>query len=823
MPIKRIPSLTGGTNEIANPENLNDDQLQDSSNYEPLGDGMLHRRKEPMEYGNDVSGDSLKTQITAKLTSILQISPPYYPVKKLSDMTGDFIILMYGLATAPVDSDFPYELYMCYENDTNTWTVTQVAITGIGYTSNTYLEFFVGDDKMIITDTYNLTENFPHYVKVDADGELITGLFSIKAPTNKATMQPVTEYNEEDFEEDATGTYLDECGIVQCVYTVVTKEGDESNPSPISNSRMMQFFKKDLTDKNDERWIDNFLISNLSVPPLTGDLVEQLKYFYVYFRVIRYSEGEGAEPFYFSQRFDIVDKDNTVGDTGNGYLVTVPQDESILVSYENDIAPYAKHAAETSGIVGFANIREKIRFPYDFEKYCTIDINNVNNKNFVDAIVYIRIYDADNVGTLDYDEVQVDMIADLDLSYYDGGGVVANLDLIRIYDDDLTTPIKVVYYNYAGGHYIDVYAKIPLLVAGQLKHLYLCFNTATGTAEGVNVDEHKTFEYGQFTQLTADNVADFFDTERVKSNKTVICSPMDYMKGSEVLNLADDNNPGEIINDNGEWEALGTKQYVTRGKIGTGRYILRGNSDGFNFTEIRYSELPFDNIPDRVTMWGRIIYTNLIDALPGIGLTSATPFPIIAFYQSDIPGNDNDYKGIFLGVREVVGEDETKYCWCLYGTRDMTGLDGAIDSKYSYLKFDEILMDEDRMASGEVFICLSIDKDESASLFVGSLDTGSFYRQKVLWDAWDIDGLADDDEDEGAGWYFKDIDTFSIGFSELYATRPNEFSFKISQFQLMINKYYSAESDNDLTAIYNIANFMPSFETAVGKKIIIED
>ena len=49
--------------------------------------------------------------------------------------------------------------------------------------------------------------------------------------------------------------------------------------------------------------------------------------------------------------------------------MTVPQDESIMVSYENDIAPYAKHAAETSGIVGFANIREKIRFPYDFEKY----------------------------------------------------------------------------------------------------------------------------------------------------------------------------------------------------------------------------------------------------------------------------------------------------------------------------------------------------------------------------------------------------------------------------------------------------------------------
>ena len=335
--IVNVLKVTDGLNELINPRNLPEGGLQQSSNYEMLGDDVLTKRRDPVEYGTDVSGDSLKTVLATVFSqSILQIAPPYYPVKKLSDMTGDFILLVYGSTATGV-----YELYMTYENDSNTWTLTKVDIPGIEYTANTYLEFFIGDDKLIITDTYDETENFPHYVKIDADGEWISGLFSIKSPTNKPTLLPTTEYNAEEFEEDVDDVYLDGCGIVQCVYTVVTKDGDESNPSPLSNSRMMQFFKKDLTDKNDIRWIDNFQITNLSVPVLTGDLTEELKHFNVYFRVIRYSEGEAAEPFYFSQRFDIVDKENNTGDTGNGYLITVPQDESLLLSYENDIAFYS--------------------------------------------------------------------------------------------------------------------------------------------------------------------------------------------------------------------------------------------------------------------------------------------------------------------------------------------------------------------------------------------------------------------------------------------------------------------------------------------------
>ncbi len=808
MPINNINALDGGINELANAETLKENQLKASSNYEILGDDKLTLRKEPEEYGDHVSGDSLKTVLDVIFSSsILQISPPLYPVKRIVDATGvrimdgEFIILVYGLSGAD------FKLYLCYENTSNSWNATQVDITGIEYTSNTYLEFFVGDDKMIITDTYNETTNFPHYVKIDADGELITGLFSIKSPTNKATMEPVTEFDSGEFEEDADDVHLDDCGLVQCVYTVETKDGDESNPSPISDTRMMQFFKKDTIDKNDIRWIDNFQITNLSVPVLTGDLTEELKYFNVYFRVIRYSEGEAAEPFFFSQRFDIVDKENNTGDTGNGYLISVPQDESLLLSYENDIAPFAKHAAETSGIVGFANIREKIRFPFDFEKYCPILINNVNNKNFVDAIVYIRLYDENNAGVLDIDGNQVDMIGDLDITYYNDttGDLVANLDLIRIYDEDKITPIKTSYVMYRGATYLDVYVKIPLLTAGQIKFLYLCFNTSTGTEEGVNIDNRKTSEYGEFTKIVDTSL---FDAERVKSGKTVICSPMDYLKGDEVINLADDNNPGEILGDTGGFDdTLGTKQLFTQNALGSGNFLFKNEDGNTNseFPEIKYSELPFELLPDKVAMWGRISYVDIDKAVVSNGLVNDGHIPTFNLR------NTIEHDAIFLGIVVQNGE----YYWSLMTTNDIDGW-GLIEIKYSKLIFDELPISD--VASGDIFLCVSIDKDENASLFIGNLSTGSYYYQEVDWGDWDI--VAPHEED-GIEKFYENINAFSVGYNNLFSFMlPQTLEFRISQFQLTINKYYSAESDDDLTAIYNIANFMPGFETPLGQKII---
>jgi len=811
MPFKTIEKLTGGLNELANPDTLPPDVLRQCVNFEILGDGNLTRRMQEAEFGADVSGDSLNDVLTDAVTGVLQtsvtqVSPPYYPVKKLSDQSGDYILLVYGET-----SDGDFYLYMCYENTSNTWTATKVDIDGIEYTINTYLEFFVGDDKMIITDTYHETLNFPHYVKVDPLGDLITGLFSIQSPANKPVLTPTTAFDPSDFEEDTTAQNAGECGLIQCLYTVVTEEGDESNPSPMSITKMAQFFKKDLTDFNDERWLDSFRIDNLSVPDLTGDLIEQLKYFYVYFRIIRYSEGDDAAPFYFSQRFEIVDKtavDSTLGTTGNGYIVTVPVDNSIQVSYENDIAPYAKHAAEVSGIVGFANIREKTRFPHQFEKYSTITINNVNNKNFVDGLFQIRLYGKQADGKLDADGVQVDYIEDLDIERYTNGstGYIANENEIRIYDDDLTTPLRVGYIEALGGYYIDLFIKVPLVFAGQVKTLYVAFNTEDADTDDIGVPStvatYQSAEYGEFTKISATNLQDFFDSERVKSAQTIICSPMDYQENTgEIINLADDNAPGEIIlgddDEGGFVDTRTTTHFLTEMAMSVGKFESKSNaSNGTNLSELRYSNLPFSAIPQKTTMWARLEYFNL---------DQAEDRPIMMLRDDAA----TDHHAIYLSVYEYRGE----YRWGVFAST-------AVDTggRIGRAMFDDIPISD--TAQGEVFVCLSIDYENKMSLFVAVLGTKNYYTQELTWDRWEMTVPADSAPDEE---YLTDIGMFSIGNNGHDSGLDSHgagFLMYTTQLQVLINRYYSGIDHNDKTAMWNVASYMPSFENAIGIKLL---
>ena len=110
MPIFRTP-LAGGMNDQANPEHLKDDEVQDSVNYELLGNNNRHKRKDAVEFGLS-TGDDLNEVLTSGSSPVFiqlgQISPPMYPIRKLSDMTGDFVMLAIGLATAGV------RLYMFY-------------------------------------------------------------------------------------------------------------------------------------------------------------------------------------------------------------------------------------------------------------------------------------------------------------------------------------------------------------------------------------------------------------------------------------------------------------------------------------------------------------------------------------------------------------------------------------------------------------------------------------------------------------------------------------------------------------------------------------
>ena len=66
------------------------------------------------------------------------------------------------------------------------------------------------------------------------------------------------------------------------------------------------------TDYADERWINKVIVSNLSIPDVSGDVLERLKYFNLYYRIIRFAAGESATPFYFSEQVKITDKINNI-------------------------------------------------------------------------------------------------------------------------------------------------------------------------------------------------------------------------------------------------------------------------------------------------------------------------------------------------------------------------------------------------------------------------------------------------------------------------------------------------------------------------------
>jgi len=163
------------------------------------------------------------------------------------------------------------------------------------------------------------------------------------------------------FEEVSDDSYLDEMGIVQYVYLCVTKDGYRSNPSPISNSFNFQYFKID--EGEDGRWIDKILLNNLRIPTnISNELKESLESFEIYRKVSRFTATFEIPIFELIATIKIVNKEGP-----NTYLDTVTKPLiPIALDYNNDTAPISSDICEISNIVVISNIKEKLKFPYDF-------------------------------------------------------------------------------------------------------------------------------------------------------------------------------------------------------------------------------------------------------------------------------------------------------------------------------------------------------------------------------------------------------------------------------------------------------------------------
>ena len=98
MAKRALPLLTGGLNDVARSDLIDNSQLQECLNYEISGDGLLKRRTEQETFDG-----YLNIKLSELFDNVKVISEPYYFVTDIdltnSDgytLNSDYIILAFG-------------------------------------------------------------------------------------------------------------------------------------------------------------------------------------------------------------------------------------------------------------------------------------------------------------------------------------------------------------------------------------------------------------------------------------------------------------------------------------------------------------------------------------------------------------------------------------------------------------------------------------------------------------------------------------------------------------------------------------------------------
>ena len=386
---------------------------------------------------------------------------------------------------------------------------------GLAYTSESKIDISVGDRNAYINDGVNPIQK----VTVTPNGELVASFAGLKAPKNKPriTLKSQGEdYHAKsssiEYTTDVDGKNLGGMGLIQAQYTVVTETGDESNPSPMSDWANGQFFKIAEDGVSDVRLIKSLTVYDLNVPNIPENLRKKLKYFKIYYRIVRYSEGVELDSMEFSVQKEINEKTTATINTGNTYTLTNIKSVGQVISYENDAGMPCKTSAVNAGVVMVGGITKQANIPGNFQYMPPINIVNDNLSNYVDAVVQVQLSTKDMVDELGNVVMQ-------NWSYYlnpDGGssptdigtGIAGERGIkwkdkffskhLRIYDTDMTTPLMVyVPHTYVTAReeaedgtnlvgILDVYVKIPLLAASARHTIYFCFNNPVSADKDAN-------------------------------------------------------------------------------------------------------------------------------------------------------------------------------------------------------------------------------------------------------------------------------------------------------------------------------------------------
>ena len=620
MSKRALPLLTGGLNELTRSDLIDDSQLQQCDNYEVVGDGTLKKRKSTSIFDNSLdqalfgtyeqvidpttTNMELSGDITQGFTTdyglfggegnLIKISEPYYfPTdidlenSEYSTLESDYLLLVYGYTGTAYEmhmlykADSGWRKYAVYNDDDTTETLSELLVSsGITYTSDSDPQFAFAEDKIIITDGVNNA----HYVAIDENGVGRAGKMGLPSPRNRARIEPMTSVDKSLFETDTTQTYVSAPGLVQVTYTVITKYGDESNPAPVSQTFDMQYNKIG-EDGITSHYIDKIKVHDLTVPDVSDNVMETIKYFNFYIRIVPYKAGIEVGSLIYTEQQEINSKTISGIDTGNSYVLTLPP-LGDTVSYENDVAPIANTAAQLGGITMLGNVQDNVRFPFTFKYFHSIKINNMDSASYVDGNIILRLYDKDSghehaIDNLDFDDF-----------VNHGSGTQAgflNTSYFRIYDEDLTTPLYCGFVvadngggdpasyktideiygsesNLQGGtgsiygiEYVDLIIQIPYLTANLTRTIYLCWTPeadqssypgVTSPYNDLTSGDTSTYNgnlgihYGKVMNINSDGFSrqQFFKGSMLDNDQTYISYPFELSYEGAKSNRANLNN-----------------------------------------------------------------------------------------------------------------------------------------------------------------------------------------------------------------------------------------------------------------------------------------
>ncbi len=330
----------------------------------------------------------------------------FKPINNIKNNSYNWIILFIdnnNVLNAIYFSNYTYIEQISFNNITFSGNVDFAIMNNtvfIASQNNNYLfKLYIENDEIV------LKENF-----IANPEKLI--LFSASGADNAFTFNS----------EIDTGMSIKAGSILQYIYTSVSFDLIESNPSPISTNNKMTFIRHNTI------WQKN----KLQFPPLD----DKIKHYNLYRRDNLFSESDAISNFsLIAQVRDIIFEDN------------LPGINYVSPSYENDFNVSGNCLCVSNQKLFVGNAVKKKLFPNNYKKYKRIDVYNQDNKNLTDTWIKITISD---------------LLIDTDL--------LTN-NKIRFYDTDRTTFLKILYDSN------NFYVNIPYVTALQTHFIFFCFDT----------------------------------------------------------------------------------------------------------------------------------------------------------------------------------------------------------------------------------------------------------------------------------------------------------------------------------------------------------